>query len=73
LGLDWFSTNSVALLAEQMDVCFISTACNHTFAFSSIEDNCIHKMYETGHEARYIHGIHAAEIDITFILFNSAA
>jgi len=56
-----------------MDVCFISTACNHTSAFSSIEDNCVHKTYETGREARYIHGIHAAEIDVTFILFNSDA
>jgi len=49
--------NSVALLAQQIDVCFISTARNHIAAFSSIEDNCIHKMFETGHEARYIHGM----------------
>jgi len=57
VGLDWSSANSVALLAQQIDVCFISTACNHIAAFSSIEDNCIHKIFETGHEARYIHGM----------------
>jgi len=73
MGLDWSSVNSVALLAQQMDVCFISTACNHTAAFSSIEDDCIQKMYETCHEARYIHGMHAGEIDIIFISFNSDA
>jgi hypothetical protein len=37
------------------------------------EDNCIYKMYETGREARYIHGMHAGEIDITFIFFSSDA
>jgi len=47
----------VALLAQQIDVYFISTASNHIAAFSSIEDNCIHKTYETGREARYIHGM----------------